>query len=194
MSRNPYQNASSGPIEAPTSSNNTSPNKIVDATELLGGILEAPLAQAKKVPLGINWYCASLDEAQSRMGELVDFAHWLARVNRLFDQALPHCWIHHPWLVMIVDSLLVSYQEAYLSAEKLSRHQYVLSVVPDAMSAIQTYAANFALYEHDHAVKCPSQDDEDDVRDSFTQYYPRHEYTPSWPWDTCSAQQAIYNN
>lgn len=179
---------------AADSETNANASTIVDASDLLSNIVGAPLASAGNVSRNLNWYRASLDDVQTHMGELVDFANWLTRTNRLFDQALPSCWIHHPWIVMIIDSLLNTYQEAYLRGKFLFRHQFVLNVVPDAIRNIQSYASNFGLYEHQHVTTCPMQDDYDMLRDNFTEQFPHHVYTPAWPWDETSAQEAIYHN
>jgi hypothetical protein len=64
-----------------------------------------------------DWYHASRSDVEIRIWQVARFADWLSNVNSEFDQALPECFLQHPWIIMLVDALYVRYYDSYVSQD-----------------------------------------------------------------------------
>jgi hypothetical protein len=68
-----------------------------------------------------DWRRMDSRQAGVAVEETARFADWLCSVDDAFDSALPDCWLHHPWVVLLVDALRLQYDGVYMDGRDYPR-------------------------------------------------------------------------
>lgn len=107
----------------------------------------------------LDWYMMQQKEmGEERTWIVVRFTDWLCRINPMLDATLPACWVSHAWPVMIMDSLYMSYQSAYVLADENPRRPAEwIGQVDTSINQIRAW--NNATNHHGNST-CPGTDEE----------------------------------
>lgn len=88
-----------------------------------------------------DWYQTRSERVRDEaLLETVNFTDWICSVNEELDNTLPSCWIHHPWLVMVMDAVRMRYVAAYSTNElKHSGPWYFVQQIPATVELIRSW-------------------------------------------------------
>lgn len=89
--------------------------------------------------------------------EVAGFADWLAAVDDRFDSLLPACWLHHPWVVLMIDALRIEYDGFYRDGAGYPRGGVEFVIAVDTMIGKLAEWRGFDGHAADHDCSLPDR-------------------------------------